>query len=72
MDQMQPQPLVADVEDGRVILDGRGIVATLTAADAAKTADALAKAASDASRPNGTAQDTAPAARQRWSDDLEA
>jgi hypothetical protein len=72
MDRMQSQPLRADVEDGQVVLDGRGIAATLTAADADTTARALAQAAFEANGRTGAAPTSIPPVYRRWSDDLEA
>jgi hypothetical protein len=54
-----------------VVLDGRGIVATLTAADADTTARALARAASHAHRERGQMREPKMTVRQRWNDDLE-
>jgi hypothetical protein len=72
MKREQRQPLSADAEAGQVVVDGQGIVATLSGPDAAATAELLARAAKEARRQLKAGAGVPPPAQTRWSDDLEA
>ena len=72
MKREQRRPLSADAEAGQVVVDGQGIVATLSGPDAAATAELLARAAEEARRQLEAGAGSRPAVQKRWSDDLEA
>lgn len=71
MDRRQRKPLSADAEGGQVVVDGQGIVATLSGPDAAATAEALAQAAEEARRQLEANPGARPMTQKRRSDDLE-
>lgn len=72
MDRAQRKPLSADAEGGQVVVDGQGVVATLSGPDAAATAEALARAAKEARCQLEAGTESRPPMQKRWSDDLEA
>ncbi len=50
MNRKQPAPLLANAEDGDVVIEGQGVAATMPGPIAAATARALADAAEEAER----------------------